>query len=286
MNPLTIRPGARPNLAYCATLLGTLVIASLLTGGTWVGGRFENSRADTKVDYATDAARSNRAIVDMHQFPWSSIGKVGSAGQQCTGSVIGPSQFLTAAHCLYMKRTGRFLPADSINFLLGYQKGEYRVRRIASRYLIAAAFDPSHYSYPLDQKKLKLGARDDWAIVYVAEPFPADVKPLRLASTTPSPGTKSAIAGYPVERRHLLTADRQCRVLEISSDKKLITDNCVTRQGDSGGPLLSQNDEGLVILGVNILAPELRVDIEQSKTWRSTAVSAANISAFLDSTAH
>jgi len=184
-----------------------------------------------------------------------------------------------------MSRSGRFLPAQSINILLGYEKGDYRVRRVASRYVVAPAFDPSLYGYPPDSEKLMRGARDDWAIVYVDEPFPADVKPLRLASTIPSPGTAAMLVGYPIERLHMMTADQHCRVVEISSDNELIGHDCVTHRGDSGGPLLSRDDEGL-ILGVNNLGPDLRVHIkDQSVKW-GAAAPAASVAKFLASSAH
>ena len=228
--------------------------------------------------------------VDINIYPWSSIGKVAVASMSvryaCSGAVIGSSEFLTAAHCLYNDTTKRFFPASSIHFLLGYTRGEYRAHRVASRYTTPPAFDPSRYSYPPDREKLLIGARYDWAIVYVNEPFPTDVMPLRLATATPSPGTAVKIAGYPIDRPHMITADLHCRVLETSTDKKLITQDCVTHQGDSGGPLLSKDEEGL-ILGVNVLVPNLiGVDFqEQSKKW-GAAVSAASISEFIATPAH
>jgi len=256
--------GRRYEQLLRTTLTVSLILAAMV--GTVIGGRFD---------------------VDITIYPWSSIGKIGIASltvrYACSGAVIGSNEFLTAAHCLYNVTTKRFFPAGSIHFLLGYARGEYRAHRIASRYTIPPAFDPSQYSYPPDSEKLLIGARYDWAIVFVNEPFPTDVMPLRLATATPSPGTAVEIAGYPIERPHMITADPHCRVVEISSDKKLITHDCVTHQGDSGGPLLSRDDEGL-ILGVNVLVSNLkRVDFrEQSKKW-GAAVSAANISEFLAS---
>jgi V8-like Glu-specific endopeptidase len=113
----------------------------------------------------------------------------------------------------------------------------------------------------------------------------AQITPLRLASAIPPPGTALMAAGYPIERRHMITADPHCRVAEISSDKKLFSHDCVTHAGDSGGPILSKDDEGL-ILGVNVLGPDLRVEFRQQSFKWGAAVSAASISEFLSSPTH
>ena len=112
----------------------------------------------------------HREIVDANTYPWSSIGKVGAKRHWCTGVVVGSNQFLTAAHCLYNEAAGRFISAESIHFLLGYAKGEYRVRRVASRYTIPPTFDPPKITSFEPAKITSL--HDDWAILYVSEPSP------------------------------------------------------------------------------------------------------------------
>src|SRR5215472_2075313 len=171
----------------------------------------------------------HREIVDANTYPWSSIGKVGAKRHWCTGVVVGSNQFLTAAHCVYNEAAGRFISAESIHFLLGYAKGEYRVHRVASRYTIPSTFEPAKVT-PL---------RDDWAILYISEPFPSEVRPLPLASETPAPGRAVKTGGYTAERAHMMTADQHCRIKDISSDRKLITHDCIVHHGDSGSPLLS-----------------------------------------------
>src|ERR1700756_2671370 len=88
-----------------------------------------------------------RATVDINAYPWASIGKIGIAGvalrTSCTGTVIGSKQFLTAAHCLYSKTTGRFVSASEIHFLLAYNKGEYRAHRVGAGYVTSPKFDPA-----------------------------------------------------------------------------------------------------------------------------------------------
>jgi TPR repeat protein len=248
--------------------------------------------APTQIAEAQNRARGwrpkfHREIVDANIYPWSSIGKVGVTSvtlrYACSGAVVGANEFLSAAHCLYNGETKRFFPTGSIHLLVGYSRGEYRAHRVASRYTIPPAFDPSQYSYPRKLEKLVIGARHDWAVVYVDEPFPADVKPLRLATSIPSPGTAVQVVGYPVERLHTMTADPHCRVVEISSDKKVISHDCVTHPADSGGPLLSKDDEGL-ILGINTLG--LRADPREPSKKGGAAVSAASISEFIATPAH
>jgi protease YdgD len=194
---------------------------------------------------------SHREIVDVNHHPWSSVGKV-SAGLQCTGAVIEPNQFLTAAHCLYNERTRRFLPAGSIHFFLGYARGQYGVHRIASKYTVPPTFDPTKLT------ELPLARADDWAVLYVSEPFPSHIKPLRLTSSKPSAGEAVKSGGYARERLHMMTADKHCRIKLTSGDGKLIAHDCAIQPGDSGGALLSNendNDEALIV-GINVGVPK------------------------------
>jgi protease YdgD len=119
------------------------------------------------------ASSRSASFVDANVYPWSSIGKIGnSVGGQCTGAVIGVNQFLTAAHCLYYKAVRRLLPAEAIHLLLGYVRDEYRVHRIASKYVM-----PPTYDAPVEDR----ARPDDWVVLYVSDPFPPDIKPLVLA---------------------------------------------------------------------------------------------------------
>ena len=221
---------------------------------------------------------SHREIVDTNTYPWSSIGKVGARLGSCTGVVVGSNHFLTAAHCLYNKAAGRFVSAESVHLLLGYAKGEYRVRRLASRYTIPPTFEPT-----LEPAKIAT-LHDDWAILYVSEPFPSEVRPLSLASETAPPRRAVKTGGYAAERAHMMTADQHCRVKAISPDRKLIAHDCVVHHGDSGSPLLDADgdDEGL-ILGLNVTGYSKLVELQDQSRQGGLTVSTVNIMEFLSS---
>jgi protease YdgD len=215
-----------------------------------------------------DAQPHRREAIDVMAYPWASIGKIGistiSVRTSCTGSVIGPNEVLTAAHCLYNERTSRFISADAIHFLLGYDKGEYRAHRTGSRYITSPKYDAA--------KEVET-AGDDWAVVYVENPFPSGTTPLRLAAERPLPGAPVLTGGYPSEKAHMMTADKHCQVSAVSADGKLITNTCIIHHGDSGGPLISADKgaEGLIIGVIALGYSKLEELKDQSKEGSAAA---------------
>ena len=80
--------------------------------------------------------------VDVSSYPWSSIAKLNnSVGGSCTGVVIEQDKVLTAAHCIFNRRTGRFLPASSLHVLLGYERGRFAFHALADNYAIGSGYE-------------------------------------------------------------------------------------------------------------------------------------------------
>jgi protease YdgD len=194
-----------------------LVIAKAALIIAFAGGSLDRSFGHEAID------------VDADMFPWSSVGKIyNSARSSCTGSVIALSKVLTAAHCLFNRATNRFLQAESIHFLLGYKKGEYRYHARVASYAVGLSFKPA------EGNKSVLA---DWAILSLTTPVTSDITPLPLADTPAVAGDRIMVGGFSQKYPFKMTADTDCQVRGIVPNG-LIVHDCAVMHGVSGAPLL------------------------------------------------
>ena len=173
-------------------------------------------------------------MVAAKDYPWSAIGKLNNgAFGACTAVLISQNYALTAAHCLYFRTLRRFLPSESLHFILGYE-GEH----FADHLRVLAYYVPRSYN-PL--KPFETLA-SDWALMLVSSDRRMPTRPLAIApDVRAAPEISLMSAGYSGRRPHRMTGDQGCQFVSRSSDNGLLFDNCYAPEGFSGGPLLVAN---------------------------------------------
>ena len=192
-----------------------------------------------------------RLRVEASQPPWRAVARLQVPGiARCTAVMVAPRVAVTAAHCLWSRRLGGWVPPGSVHLLTGYAAGAFSAHLLAADYRIAPGYDPA-------KPDTTRGA--DLALVFLTEPA-ADV--LALAPESPRPGTAAVLGGYNQDRAEVIEADTHCAVTALARDgggRPLLLHDCSATRGTSGGPLLIHDKEGrLALAGVQVAARTTR----------------------------
>lgn len=176
-----------------------------------------------------------RVAVDAASPPWSSVVLVQAPGlTRCTGFVLDGGRVVTAAHCLFSRRLGRFIPAESLHVLAGYAGGDFAAHARVARYRVGDGYDPRDGS----------GAGADVAVLVLAAPI--GVPALAVGSAVP--GEAVVLGGYNRDRAQVLIADWGCAVTGRAVDgagRALLVHGCEATLGTSGAPVLAHGADGV-----------------------------------------
>jgi protease YdgD len=183
--------------------------------------------------------------INATQAPWYVIGKLRVTGQQsCTATLVGPNTIITAAHCIYNRKTKAYFQPSDIHFLAGAQQKTLVAQSVATSYTVATKHLPEGQ---FDEKALLT----DWALVTLKEPIGCMLGALKIAAPEQATKHKLMTAGYPMSDSSQLNAATQCLfALPPKRGSMIRLKNCALEHGDSGAALLATHDKKTRIIGV------------------------------------
>lgn len=171
----------------------------------------------------------DRIAVAAAEYPWSAIGRVNNGmGDHCSGVLVGPRLVVTAAHCLWNRETRRPMPAQSLRFVAGYDRGGFLDFAAAERTVVAPGWS---FGLPYGPEP----AGHDWALLVLDKPLGERVGWVALGQP-PAQGDTLVTVGYGQDKAHVPTAHIGCTATGRLGG--VLTHDCDAVHGDSGAPVL------------------------------------------------